>query len=173
MNRERSNESPDPASADPGGGDQPVTLPEDIPTHPTKNWKAVAAFLVVLLVSPAVLYGLSLVTSSLYVIIGGWVAGARGVVVAGRCHPGAGQRLLPELPAGHVPGPPRENWRAKLGNLSLRTLSRRMADRRRRRGTSNPWGELISLAAAAGRATARCRSSKAAWRSAPRSTLRR
>ena len=56
-----------------------MTPPENIPTHPTKNWKDIAAFLVVLSVSPAVPYGLSLRASSLYVIIGGWLVGLVGL----------------------------------------------------------------------------------------------
>ena len=56
-----------------------MTPPEDIPPHPTKNWKDVAAFLGVLLVSLAVLYGLSLVFSSLYGIIGGWLVALVGL----------------------------------------------------------------------------------------------
>jgi hypothetical protein len=67
------------SSADPGGEDQLLIPPEDIPPHPTKNWKDVAAFLVVLLVSLAVLYGLSQVSSSLYVIIGGWLVALVGL----------------------------------------------------------------------------------------------
>ncbi len=66
-------------SVDPGEEDKRLTPPEDIPPHPTKNWKDIAAFLVVLMVSPVVPYGLSLVWSSLYVIVGGWLVGLVGL----------------------------------------------------------------------------------------------
>ncbi len=79
MNSDCANEIPGSDSVDPGGGDELLTPAEDIPPHPTKNWKDLTAFLVVLLVSAAVPYGLSLIWSLLYVIVGGWLVGLVGL----------------------------------------------------------------------------------------------